>query len=100
MCYTGKCPYENYQGDCTRRDNTYPDDAHCVVMEKAQELDAAGLLDDIDIDDTGAILAAFGRMQDALGKLDLEEALGELEGLELDTASWGWVPPDIKSSML
>lgn len=82
MCYTGKCPYENYEGECTRPwFSDYPDDAHCVLMEKAQELEATGLLGDVDIDDAEAITTAFEeyveRGQEVAAR---EEALGELEG--------------------
>lgn len=90
MCYTGKCPYENYQGDCTRPWGgvgsplpVYPDDARCVVVEMAQELDFAGLLGDIDIDDTSAITTAYKEyVEQGQEVAALEEALGELVDFE------------------
>ena len=55
MCYS-RCPYENYFGDCVIRDRWdgekyrhfldgveiehYPDDAHCVIADKAIEEEA------------------------------------------------------------
>lgn len=38
MCYTGRCKYEGYMGDCTINDGKYPDDAGCVLGEV--EMDA------------------------------------------------------------
>ena len=37
MCYTGKCPYEGYMGDCTLNisKNPMPDDAGCVIADEA-----------------------------------------------------------------
>jgi hypothetical protein len=38
MCYTGKCKYELYFGDCSLRNNEpIPEDAACVEAEKARE---------------------------------------------------------------
>lgn len=31
MCYTGKCKYENYYGDCVIKDSNYPEDAACTM---------------------------------------------------------------------
>ena len=40
MCYTGKCKYENYYGDCNlklKKGEFWPDDAGCVIaMEKCE----------------------------------------------------------------
>lgn len=38
MCYTGKCKYETYMGDCTLPDMTYqpenfPKDAFCAKQD-------------------------------------------------------------------
>ena len=33
MCYTGRCRYEGYMGDCTIADGKYPDDAGCVLAD-------------------------------------------------------------------
>jgi hypothetical protein len=33
MCYTGKCRYEGYMGDCTVM-SKIPDDAGCVLADK------------------------------------------------------------------
>jgi hypothetical protein len=34
MCYTGKCHYEDYLGECTIKDiKDIPDDAGCVIAE-------------------------------------------------------------------
>lgn len=89
MCYTGKCPYENHEGECTRpwggvgsQPPVYPDDAYCVLMEAAQELEAAGLLGDIDIDDVDAINAAWKKYLEQQEAIDQEEALGELAGFD------------------
>lgn len=46
MCYTGRCKYEDHEGECQVRRynvlkglpvNHYPDDAGCVVAEKEIE---------------------------------------------------------------
>lgn len=37
MCYSGKCKYEQYYGDCTIYDGLYPEDALCVECEKEIE---------------------------------------------------------------
>ncbi|MDD5650660.1 MAG: hypothetical protein PHF86_09625 [Candidatus Nanoarchaeia archaeon] len=35
MCYTGKCKYEGYQGDCCHFEiGKIPEDAYCIVTEE------------------------------------------------------------------
>jgi len=34
MCYTGKCPYEDRDGECVLEfDEETPEDAHCTYLE-------------------------------------------------------------------
>ena len=38
MCYTGKCHYENYWGECTLESmEDIPDDASCALLDRAIE---------------------------------------------------------------
>lgn len=34
MCYSGKCKYEQYNGDCKLTSFPYPEDAACVIADK------------------------------------------------------------------
>lgn len=45
MCYTGKCRYEMYWGECNKR-GKYPDDALCVIIEKEIEKESNAALDE------------------------------------------------------
>ncbi len=38
MCYSGKCPYEDHQGDCTLPGTNYPDDALCLYGDEPEML--------------------------------------------------------------
>lgn len=42
MCYTGKCRYENNEGECILpwSITDYPDDAYCVQVEREQIIEA------------------------------------------------------------
>jgi len=37
MCYSGKCPYEDYWGDCTIKNGRYPEDALCVREQERDD---------------------------------------------------------------
>lgn len=41
MCYSGKCKYETYLGDCTISHlfgtDAFPNDAYCALCDKEQE---------------------------------------------------------------
>ena len=39
MCFTGRCKYENYQGECKANGKTYPEDAMCRMTEEEMEAD-------------------------------------------------------------